>query len=653
MGHRSRIRQAANRLGTSWLLVVLGVAVLGAAGAGALEGVVSQAHNQTVSGALAEAQVIARLTVERNVISSDTTSPLASSGSKDLDGDFVQLAKSKELLGLEVWRPNGSVLYRYGTTQSALVSGPDLASAAAGRAIVHFDSEPARPGAPTAVAEVLVPLPAFIGRQGRFVAGELLPSRLIVADASWAIDRLAIGTAVAMALSVLWLWRLRRRLRSQAYQAWHDHLTGLGNGALLDDAAGRALAAEGQACLVLMDLDGFKRVNDTLGHAAGDELLGQLALRLRSSTRPGDALVRLGGDEFAVLMPGVGPEGAQRAGERLLEAATGQFVVRGVLVDTEASVGVAVAPGDGKALGELLQAADIAMYQAKRGKLGVCTFSENSRDVDAGELELLVQLRAAIGAGQLRLHYQPTVALQAGAAEGVEALVRWEHPQRGLLAPGQFVPLAEDTALIHPLTAWVLDEAVRQCAAWRLDGLFVAVAVNISARSLTRHGLVELVSETLARHQLPASALHVEVTESAIIARPEMARQVLNQLQARGISIAIDDFGTGYTSLAHLKTLPVEVLKIDRAFVSHLVDGSADRAIVSSIIGLGHGLGMQLVAEGIEDGATMEMLRALGCDIAQGFHISRPMTSDDAGRWLSRRANGPDFVQAGPTLRAS
>lgn len=352
-------------------------------------------------------------------------------------------------------------------------------------------------------------------------------------------------------------------------------------------------------------------------------------------------------------MPGIGAGGAQAAGERLLGAASGQFVVRGVLVDTEASVGVAVAPEDGKGLGELLQTADIAMYQAKRGKLGVCTFSDSCSAVDAGDLELLVELRTAIGAGELRLHYQPTVALHTGPVEVVEALVRWEHPQRGLLGPGLFIPLAEDTALIHPLTAWVLDEAVRQCASWRHDGLSVAIAVNISPRSLTRTGLVELVSETLTRHRLPASALHLEVTESAIIARPELAHQVLHQLQALGTSIAIDDFGAGYTSLAHLKTLPVGVLKIDRAFISHLVAGRAEQAIVSSIIGLGHGLGMQLVAEGIEDEATMELLRALGCDIAQGFYISRPMNSDDAGRWLSRRAGELDLARTGPVLRVS
>jgi len=628
--------------------------VLGTAGAGALVGLVSQAHNQAVSGALAEARVFARLTVERDVTSSAMASPLTSAETNDLQGDFSQLSTSRELVGLEVWRPDGSVLYSSGVDQYALVSGQELASAAAGRAVVRFENEPsARTGAPTAVVEVLVPMPSVAYSQGRFVAGELIPSGPVVDSASWANDRLALATLVGIVLAVLWLWGLRRRLRAQAYQAWHDHLTGLGNRALLDSAAGRALADDAEACLVLMDLDGFKRVNDTLGHAAGDELLGQLALRLRSSTRPGDALVRLGGDEFAVLMPGIGAEAAQAAGERLLQAASGQFVVRGVLVDTEASIGVAVAPGDGKGLGQLLQAADIAMYQAKRGKLGVCTFSRASSDVDAGDLELLAQLRTAIGAGQLRLHYQPAVALHPRATQLVEALVRWEHPKRGLLGPGLFIPLAEDTALIHPLTAWVLDEAVRQCAAWRLDGLSVAVAVNISPRSLTRPGLVELVIETLARHRLPASALHLEVTESAIIARPELARQVLHQLRARGISIAIDDFGTGYTSLVHLKTLPVEVLKIDRVFVSHLVDGCAERAIVSSIIELGHGLGMELVAEGVEDEATLELLRALGCDTAQGFHISRPMKSDDAGRWLSRRADGLDFASTGPALRAS
>jgi diguanylate cyclase (GGDEF)-like protein len=627
---------ALRRAGASLLAVLLGIAGLAGLGAWSLIAVSAQAHRQAVSASVEDARVITRLTAARDVGADDLSGPLSRWEVADLDGDVSQLRSKGLVLAFAVWRSDGTVLYRAGITASMpgrVGQVGQVGTVPAGGSSVYFFH--ARVGSrrpPVGAVEVLLALPMGAGRH--FVVGVVIPSEQIVNSSTWANRQLTVGVLAVLLLAAVGLWTLRRRLLAQDHQSHHDPMTGIGNRALLERAARRPLADGSGSGLLLMDLDGFKRINDTLGHAAGDELLVQLAERLSATVRPDDVLVRLGGDEFAVFVRQIGVEHARSAAERLLAAARGEFSVGGLLVDCDASVGVATAPRDGSTLAELLRAADIAMYHAKRGKLGVCVFSDLGQQVDTSGLQQLVELRTAISAGQLRLHYQPAVAVQPGAPDFVEALVRWEHPVRGLLAPGQFIQLAEDTALIHPLTAWVLNEAVAQCANWLLDGLKVCVAVNISSRSLTHPGLVALVTDTLARHQLPASGLHLEVTESAIIAQPDRAREVLTRLRDRGVTISIDDFGAGYTSLAHLRTLPVDVLKIDRSFVSHLVANHTDEAIVTSIINLGHGLGMYVVAEGVEDQPTLDTVTRLGCDIAQGFYLSRPLTAENTTRWL-------------------
>jgi len=464
----------------------------------------------------------------------------------------------------------------------------------------------------------------------------VLPPDWVVGSANWATDQILAAIVAVVVLAALGLLLFQVRLRQRSYQAGHDALTGLGNRAMLESVAARALRRDSDIGLLAMDLDGFKRVNDALGYAAGDDLLVQVAKVLKAAVRPDDLLVRLGGDEFAVLVNNVDAATAMAVASRLLSAVRTSFEVRGVLVDGDASVGVAVGPKDGTTVAQLMQSADIAMSMAKRGRLGVCSFAEGGGEVDAGKLVLLVELHRAIKDGELRLHYQPAVSLKAGGGAFVEALVRWQHPQRGLLFPDSFIPLAEETAVIHPLTEWVLNEAIRQCAQWHLDGLEVNVAVNISPRSLARPGLCELVSTTLARHQLPAASLTLEVTESAVIARADLARDVLGQLRSLGIVISIDDFGVGYTSLAHLKTLPVGILKIDKSFVLDLLRVPSDLAIVASVIILGHNLGMEVVAEGVEDRETLEHLSALGCDLVQGYYLSRPVPPQDVAVWLRK-----------------
>jgi diguanylate cyclase (GGDEF)-like protein len=619
----------ARRPWVSWLVLGLALATLGVTGSVLALRVKAQASNQVVGSAEQLGRNIVDLTARRDV---EDGGRLSRSQVADLDGDVAQLGPA-QLLGLGIWSAGGTQLYQHGFTGPLVPGGSSFTRAADGWTVVTVLEKTSV--SPSAI-EVLVPVGTGHGGKPRDVAAVVLPADWVVGSANWATDQILAAIGAIVVLAALGLLVFQVRLRQRSHQAGHDALTGLGNRALLESVAARALRRDSDIGLLVMDLDGFKRVNDALGYAAGDDLLVQVAKVLKAAVRPDDLLVRLGGDEFAVLVNNVDAATAMAVASRLLSAVRTSFEVRRVLVDGDASVGVAVGPKDGTTVAQLMQSADIAMSMAKRGRLGVCSFAEGGGEVDSGKLVLLVELHRAIKDGELRLHYQPAVSLKGGGGAFVEALVRWQHPQRGLLFPDSFIPLAEETAVIHPLTEWVLDEAIRQCAQWHLDGLDVNVAVNISPRSLARPGLCELVSTTLARHQLPAASLTLEVTESAVIARADLARDVLGQLRSLGIIISIDDFGVGYTSLAHLKTLPVGILKIDKSFVLDLLRDPSDRAIVASVIILGHNLGMEVVAEGVEDRETLEHLATLGCDLAQGYYLSRPVPPQDVAVWLRK-----------------
>jgi diguanylate cyclase (GGDEF)-like protein len=622
-----RFRSWLHGIASSWLGLTAGLLVLAALGTFSVVNLQSLSHREAVSAATEDARVIAILTANRDVHPDDLTSRMSALERADLRADVDQLVTGRYLLGLTVRRLDGTVLFARG------VSVPTGLVERSGTS-VQFFTAPGSTRAGRGAVGVVLPLDVTVDGRPDFQVGIALLAEPVVAQSGWASGWLTAAIALVLLLAAGAMVSGRQRLSRQEHRVSHDALTGLGNRLQLEARMGKALGGGEPFGVMVVNLDGFKRVNDALGHVAGDELLRLVAAAMRAHLRPGDLLVRLVGDEFAVLMPGVDETAVHGTAERLLAAVRIQFEVRGVTVDGDASVGAAMFPRDGHSVAALLRSAELAMYQAKGGKLGVCVDSQTDGELDANDLRLLVELRDAITGGQLRLHYQPAVALQPGAHDFVEALVRWQHPERGLIPPGRFIPLAEDTSLIHVLTEWVLDEAARQCAAWRLDGLDVRVAVNISPRSLTYPGLVQLVGDTLFRHGLPAAALHLEVTESAVISRPEVARDILIQLQQRGITTLIDDFGTGYTSLAHLKTLPVDVLKIDRGFVQHMCSEPADETIVRSVIGLAHGLGMAVVAEGVEDEVTRQRLSALGCDIAQGFHLSRPLPAAEATRWL-------------------
>jgi diguanylate cyclase (GGDEF)-like protein len=392
------------------------------------------------------------------------------------------------------------------------------------------------------------------------------------------------------------------------------------------------------AALLLIDLDRFKEVNDTLGHHHGDQLLIQVGERLRGSLREVDTVARLGGDEFAVLLPRIQTaEGAVAVASKLQAAFDEPFRLDDLALEVETSIGVALYPEHGSDPDELLQRADIAMYVAKDTHAGFVLFDPSLDQHSPRRLALLGELRRAIDNQQLVLHYQPKVDAHTGQLLGVEALVRWQHPERGLLPPNDFIPLAERTGLIGPLTHYVLDAALHQCREWRQAGHELAIAVNVSARSLLDLAFPNQVAGLLARWELPARLLVVEITESTIMTDPTHALEILGQLNAMGVQIAIDDFGTGYSSMAHLKTLPVHELKVDRSFVSHMTSNTSDAVIVHTTVDLGRNLGLRVVAEGVEDPQTLQELDALGCDAIQGYYISRPLPASDLLHWLEQQ----------------
>ncbi|GAB3462410.1 EAL domain-containing protein [Kineococcus endophyticus] len=430
----------------------------------------------------------------------------------------------------------------------------------------------------------------------------------------------------------------------------HDPVTGLLNRTGLHAALAASLTGltadgadpTGRLAVLFLDLDGFKAVNDSVGHAGGDELLRVLGGRLRAALRPDAVLARFAGDEFVVAEVLRGADEAEALGRRLLAELAAPVVIAGIEVVPSASAGIAFAdvPGDvwactvdGGAGGPacaavadaLLRRADTAMYSVKdSGRGGLAVHDPHAADGAADRLRLLQELRTALAQGEFRLHYQPRVRLAGGATTGVEALVRWQHPERGLLGPGEFIEVAEASGLIRELGAWVLDSAVAQTAAWNAAGVGVQVSVNISTRQLADPDLVLLVTSALARHGVPASQVVLEITETALMVDPETALSTLQVLAGLGMQIAVDDFGTGYASLTYLQRFPVHELKIDRSFVSGVVDSAPDRAIVGACVHLARSMGLVCVAEGVETDEQRDVLLSLGCDLAQGYLFSRP-----------------------------
>ena len=433
---------------------------------------------------------------------------------------------------------------------------------------------------------------------------------------------------------------LRRQAAESEHQALHDALTGLPNRVLFNDRVRQSiLTAERestQVAVMIMDLDRFKEVNDTLGHHNGDLLLEEVGRRLRETVRVSDTVARLGGDEFAVLLPRIGGlENATLVADNILESLKRSFLLEDIALDVGASVGIALFPEHGMDGDTLVQRADVAMYLAKGAHSGYEVYQHERNQYSPRRLALVAELRGAIEDGQLTVLYQPKAELARGRVVGVEALVRWDHPREGLLSPDKFVPIAENTGLIKPLTLAVLDQALAQCRAWTHAGTPLTVAVNLSARVLLDLRLPNEIEKLLARWSVDSTALELEITESSLMADPVRTREILSKLSARGVGIAIDDFGTGYSSLSHLSALPVDEIKIDRSFVLGMAEDDNADVIVRSIIDLGRNLDLRVVAEGVESRATWDRLALLGCDEVQGFYLGRPMSAHSFDDWLA------------------
>jgi len=421
------------------------------------------------------------------------------------------------------------------------------------------------------------------------------------------------------------------------HQALHDALTGLPNRTLLLDRLQHALVAAKRKhqplALLMLDLDRFKEVNDTLGHETGDRLLMEVGARLLDSLRDTDTIARLGGDEFCVLLPESDVGYAQQIAARILLSLEQTIELETYQLMVGVSIGIAIYPEHGDTPQTLLQRADVAMYVAKRNKSGQALYSTESDQHSVKRLELTGDLREALARNELELHYQPKIEIAGGAIKGVEALLRWTHPRHGRISPDQIIPLAEQTGMIRPLTRWVLNTALQQCSEWKQSGIDIHVAVNLSAYCLQDNDLGDWIKDWFDHHHLATRHLVLEVTESAMMSDPKKAVQVLNQLDAMGINISIDDFGTGFSSLAYLKQLPIDELKIDKSFVLEMLENDNDAVIVRSTIDLAHNLGMRIVAEGVENQDMLDLLEVLRCDYAQGYHISRPVSADKFTAW--------------------
>ncbi len=574
-------------------------------------------------------------------------------------GDTMSDARLQaDLMGANAWFPDGTLVFSSDPTLRGqrLPLEPGVVRALAGEANTSVlrtrqaDDSYIRGEGPVLLVYVPIALP--LSEQTFGVAELALPYTPI--EEAVRHDTVRTVAALAIGLVLLWLVLFRvvlgasRRLREQAetnrHLALHDMLTGLPNRVLLRDRASVALAKARRSRkvtgLLLLDLDRFKEINDTLGHAVGDGLLLGVAERLRQALREGDTAVRLSGDEFAVLVTDLGgPDEVHALATRVQEMLHKPFLVEGVTLDVEASIGIALAPVHGDDIDTLLRCADVAMYEAKSSRSGIEVYDSERDENTPARLALLGDLRRALeDGGQLGLHYQPKVSLDGQTLVGVEALLRWAHPTRGAISPSEFIPVAEGTGLIHPLTQLTLDLAIEQVGEWLRAGHEVAVAVNVSTRCLLDVDLPVRIEAILRQHAVPARLLRLEITESTLIADPNRALSVLNHLASLGIRLSIDDFGTGFSSMSYLKRLPIDELKVDRSFVTDMASQPADEAVVRSIVELGHNLGLHVVAEGVETDQAVSALRDLGCDVAQGFLFARPMTACDLESWMAQLA---------------
>jgi diguanylate cyclase (GGDEF)-like protein len=596
------------------------------------------------------AEIFNRVVVAPNLTRTDLDAPLPPEKLVLLDRALAGIRDANtRLRHANLFAAGGTTVYsdvRERIGQRA--DGDDFKAARSGRLVANVEREEGDDGEDVRTSlEVYVPLRLPGGADVDGVTEFYLdysPTASAIHDDTRVLYLLLGGGMGLLYLSLFTLVkRASRRLRHLAH---HDTLTGLPNRTAFYERVVRVVDSVrvfgGIAGVLLIDLDRFKEVNDTLGHDHGDRLLREVADRLRNALRQGDTLARLGGDEFAVLLRDLPDRAAAvELASRLLRELEEPFLVRGVTVQLEASIGVAICPDHGRDVTALVRRADVAMYEAKREQGRVRVYDAARDPYSPARLQRVGELRTALTAGELVLHYQPKVSVHGGEVTGVEALVRWEHPQHGLLGPADFLPLAERTGLMGDLTRWVIDAALAQARAWQEAGIEVPIAINLAAANVLDAALPDHVAERLAHWGVPGERLTCELSEHTVMADPRRAHEVLDRLRALGIRLSLDDFGTGHSSLSYLKRLPLDEVKIDRAFVSGIVGDVNDMLIVRSTIDLARSLGLEVVAEGVEGEEVLEHLRTLRCHEAQGFHLSRPLPADRLVEWLARWRQTP------------
>jgi diguanylate cyclase (GGDEF)-like protein len=625
-----------------------------------------QARESRIASARAEARLVADIAVRRAIGDAlDVSQGLSREGQAALDsaipsaraGTDIAKITIRDRTGTIVWDEDAGAIGTaqppaqardalYGNTVSKLVDlskQPESQHASLGRVLKVYVPLRSNAGAPpTGSAELWIPYAGIatqieedtrslyltIGFGLLFVWGALLA---IVAGASQ---------------------RLRRQAAEKEEQALSDGLTGLPNRTMFSQLVENTISSNARrkrmGVVMLMDLDRFKDVNDTLGHHNGDLLLQRIGSRLHSVLRDGETVARLGGDEFAILLPEVADrQSVVPVVRRVLKVLEEPVVVGGLALQCEGSVGIAIFPEHGKTVDSVMRAADVAMYMAKENRSGYEFYDAHQHEHrhDAGRLALIGELRRAMDETELVLYYQPKVNLRTGRVEGVEALARWHHPERGLLSPDEFIPLAERSNLLRPMTLYLLDSAMRQANAWRTRGLDVSVSVNLSMQNLIDLRLPNDLARLLTSWRLPPGSLELEITESTIMADHRRAMTILTRLNKMGVALSVDDFGTGYSSLAYLQNLPVDSIKIDKSFCMSMSEDAGNATIVQSTIDLGHNLGLKVVAEGVETAEAYKTLAELGCDYAQGFFLSRPLAPDKATLWLETMAAGQEPLE--------
>ena len=623
------------------IVSALPIALLGMVLIATLNGLV---RDRAVQAGHREARFLTRLGVQPILGANRLDSGLTNKQRQQLDAAVRDGTFGEEIEGLKIWNRDSMLVYsadgrgigradprtdQYSRALEGAISSR-VSDGGVPMLLTHVPVYARDRGAAIGVSRVAVPYEPLVA-QSRSTATRLYWSLLAGLVVLYGVLFRMVGRASH---------RMRRQAEENERQATHDSLTQLPNRMLFADRVDQAISIaqrDGEiVAVMIMDLDHFKEINDTLGHAQGDFLLQQIGPRIGSVLRESDTIARFGGDEFAILLPSVpDPAAAVHVAEKMRRALHQPFIVKGMTLDVGASIGISFFPDQGASVEALLQRADVAMYVAKATHSGIETYSSERDRYSPRRLALVGELRSALRADdELVVFYQPKFDLGTGEVSGVEALLRWQHPLRGLVEPDQFIPLAEHTGLIEPLTQYVLEAALSQCREWIEADLDLSVAVNLSVRNLLDPQLPEKVAELLRKWGVPPSRLKLEITESIIMADPKRATATLDRLSAMGVELSIDDFGTGYSSLSHLKRLPVNEIKIDKSFVMNMDADENDSVIVRSTIDLGRNLGLKVVAEGVETEEVWAALGRMGCDQAQGYFRSRPQPAADLTRWL-------------------